>query len=95
MNYNLQIGEPRQKDDSVAKLKSMFTTASTVGNLSRVKAMKTASGLKDTYLESFMDHMASSYKKKQGKDAKQKALDDLKQTLPENVISPVWRIKGL
>jgi len=57
--------------------------------------MKTASGLKDTYLEFFMDRMALSYKKKRGKDAKQKALDDLKQTLPDNVISPVWRIKGL
>lgn len=89
-----KIGEPRQKDDSIAKLKSMFVAASSVGNQTKVKSMKTATGLKDTYLDSFMDRMSMSYKKIHGKDSKQKVLDEFKQTLPENVISPVWRIKG-
>ena len=73
----------------------MFTTAATVGNQTKVKAMKTATGLKDTYLEVFIDRMAKSYKNKRGVEQKQNALDEFKQSLPVNVLSPVWQIKGM
>ena len=68
----------------------MFAMAATIGNQTKVKAMKTASGLKDTYLDVFIDRMAKSYKNKRGVEQKQRALDEFKQTLPTNIISPVW-----
>jgi CRISPR/Cas system-associated protein endoribonuclease Cas2 len=74
----------------------MFLHASTVGNQTQIKQRKTATGIKDTFLESFLNHLAESYSKICGGNrAKQEALDRAKETLPENVTSPVWRIKGL
>lgn len=72
----------------------MFALASTVGNQSKIKALKTSSGLKDTYLETFLGRIAGSYSKKRTKQSKQTALDEFMRTLPGNVLSPVWRIKG-
>lgn len=72
----------------------MFLNATQVGNQTRVKAMKTSTGTKDTYLESFLDRMSSAFKRKHGLSEKQKALDDVIASLPGNIISPVWRIKG-
>ncbi|KAG2035286.1 hypothetical protein BDR03DRAFT_812159, partial [Suillus americanus] len=92
----VKIGEARCKDETVAELKSMFVEASTVGNQTRIKQRKTATGIKDTFLESFLDCLAQSYSKiRGGNNAKQEALDRVKETLPANVISPVWRVKGL
>ncbi|KIJ60407.1 hypothetical protein HYDPIDRAFT_177473 [Hydnomerulius pinastri MD-312] len=77
------------------KLKSMFEMGSLVGNQTKIKEKKTSSGLKDTYLDHFLDYMGMSYKKKRGNEAKQQALDECISGLPKNVYSPVWRIKGL
>jgi hypothetical protein len=74
----------------------MFVEASMVGNQTRIKQRKTATGIKDTFLESFLDCLAQSYSKiRGGNNAKQEALDRVKETLLANVISPVWRVKGL
>ncbi|KAG1773421.1 hypothetical protein EDD22DRAFT_998993 [Suillus occidentalis] len=62
----------------------------------KIKQRKTATGIKDTFLESFLNRLAESYSKiRGGNRAKQEALDRAKETLPENVTSPVWRIKGI
>jgi hypothetical protein len=92
--FSIKIGEPQQKGQSMAELKSMFTMASSIGNQTKVKEKKTSSGLKDTYLEHFLDGMAASYKKKHGGSSKQQALDEYIQGLPKNIYSPVWHIKG-
>jgi hypothetical protein len=94
--YILQIGEPRHKNETITELKSMFIDASTIGNQTKIKQRKTATGIKDTFLDSFLNRLAESYSKiRGGNSAKQYALDRVKETLPEDVISPVWRIKGL
>ncbi|KAG1784909.1 uncharacterized protein HD556DRAFT_1314704 [Suillus plorans] len=91
-----EIGEPRHKDETIAELKSMFIHASTVGNQTQIKQRKTSMGIKDTFLDSFLNRLAESYCKiRGGNKAKQEVLDRVKETLPENVISPVWRIKGI
>lgn len=90
----MKIGEPQKQEQSITELKSMFTMASSIGNQSKIKEKKTATGLKDTYLKYFLEEMAASYKKKHGGNSKQQALDEFIQGLPENVYSPVWRIKG-
>ncbi|KAL4078903.1 hypothetical protein V8B97DRAFT_2021242 [Scleroderma yunnanense] len=84
-----------KQEQSITELKSMFTMASSIGNQSKIKEKKTATGLKDTYLEYFLEEMAASYKKKHGGNSKQQALDEFIQGLPGNVYSPVWCIKGL
>lgn len=73
----------------------MFTMASFVGNQTKIRNMKTSTGLKDRYLDYFLDGMAASYKKKHGNSSKKQALDEFIQELPDNVYSPVWRIKGM
>ena len=73
----------------------MFTMASSIGNQTKIKSKKISTGLKDTYLDYFLDGMAESYKKKHGSSSKQQALDEFVQGLPENVYSPVWHIKGM
>ncbi|KAG2750187.1 hypothetical protein P692DRAFT_201906126 [Suillus brevipes Sb2] len=61
----------------------------------KVKQRKTTTGIKDTFLDSFLNRLTESHCKIRGNKAKQDALDRVKETLPENVISPVWRIKGI
>ncbi|KIN97487.1 hypothetical protein M404DRAFT_160322, partial [Pisolithus tinctorius Marx 270] len=81
-------------EQSIIELKSMFTMASTIGNQTKIKEKMTSTGLKDTYLEYFINGMAASCKRQQGSSSKQEALDVFIKGLPENVYSPVWRIKG-
>ena len=90
----IKIGEPREREHSITELKSMFTMASIVGNQTKVKDKKTSSGLKDAYLEYYLDGMAASYKNRRGGNSKQQGLDEFIQELPENIYSPVWHIKG-
>ncbi|KAI6147878.1 hypothetical protein BKA82DRAFT_4329899 [Pisolithus tinctorius] len=78
---------------SIIELKSMFTMASTIGNQTKIKEKMSSTGLKDTYLEYFINGMAASCKRQQGSSSKQEALDVFIKGLPENVYSPVWRIK--
>jgi hypothetical protein len=72
----------------------MFTSATDIGNQTRIKDLKTSTGIKDTYLDFFLDRMFTSYKKKRGITEKKKALDELVASLPECILSPVWRING-
>ncbi|THH18949.1 hypothetical protein EUX98_g8870 [Antrodiella citrinella] len=92
----VKIGPLRKKEQSVDELKSMFTLASSVGNVVNIKTRKTETGLKDKALDSFMERLHASYKKLTGGlHRKQTALDAYIATLPpiEKMMSPVWRIK--
>ncbi|KAG2029933.1 hypothetical protein BDR03DRAFT_1017714 [Suillus americanus] len=91
-----QIGEPHHKNETVAELTSMFSYALKVGNQTQIKQRKTSMGIKDTFLDLFLNCLAESHCKiRGGNKPKQEAPDRVKETLPENVISPVWQIKGL
>lgn len=68
--------------------------ASHIGTKTKVKKMRTASGIKDTYQDTFLDALFDSYKDKRGKPDKEAALAAKFGTLPPNTTSPVWRIKG-
>jgi hypothetical protein len=73
----------------------MFTEALKLGMQTKVKKMRTKSGVKDTYQMVFIDKIFQSYKNKRGTASKQAALDTLLETLPNNTTSPVWRIQGV
>lgn len=73
----------------------MFSLTEHVGNQTKVKNLKTATGVKDTYLDHFIDLINDSYKSATGPKAKQTTLSQYTSTLPDNIYSPVWRIKGM
>ncbi|KAJ7435966.1 hypothetical protein B0H11DRAFT_2256623 [Mycena galericulata] len=90
----VKIGRLRTKKETTAKLRSYFDEASTLNAKTKVKNMRTASGIKDTFQLVFLEKLFDSYKGKRGVNAKQEALDSKLRSLPKNTTSPVWRIKG-
>jgi len=86
-----QVGVLRTRGNTLSELRAIVDEAGLVGNLTKVK---TITGLKDTFLEVFLTRMHHSYKEKTGKIEKQRALADFRATLPTNILSPVWRIRG-
>jgi hypothetical protein len=91
----IQVGEAWEKLDMKQYLLSMFESTKTVRNQTRIRSLKTETGIKDNYLEFFLDCMSSSYVKIRNHIDKQEALSNFVQMLPSNVISPIWRIPGL
>ncbi|KAH8103883.1 hypothetical protein BXZ70DRAFT_888343 [Cristinia sonorae] len=94
----LNIGSLREKEDSMVKLRSLFTMAKATGNQQRIKSDKTKFGLKDTFLEHFLNRLVLAAKGKKTVATRQAALDACSATFPDNeskMFSPVWRIKGL
>ena len=92
---SFQLGKPRKKHETIAQLRSAFSTASTtVNSKTALESQRTETGIKDTYQLHFMESLFASYKKKRGKDNKMAALQAKAKTMPANTISPVWRING-
>ncbi|KAG6819617.1 hypothetical protein H0H93_010245 [Arthromyces matolae] len=91
----LTRAEPRTKKETTAHLGTILRDARIVGNQTKIKMYKTNTGVKDNFLEHFIDRMQSSYSKITGYLRKQQALDDFITNLPEDPFSPVWRIPGL
>jgi hypothetical protein len=96
ITHVIQIGTPCTKESTLQELNNIIANAGTVGNISKIRAHKTSTGIKDTFLETFLELMHQSYKSKVGGYNKQVALDNFRATLPENMgmLSPVWRIQG-
>jgi hypothetical protein len=89
-----QIGVPRTREKTLSELQAIVGEAGSVGNLTKIRNHKTLTGLKDTFLEVFLGRMHLSYKDKNNRSEKQHTLDDFRATLPANILSPVWRIRG-
>lgn len=73
----------------------MFEEAQTLDTKTSVKTMRTESGIKDTHQLFFLEKLFSSYKGLRGRDKKQAALQKAINSLPQNITSPVLRIKGV
>ena len=93
----VQIGSPRTRDGTLHELHTIITDAGSVGNITKIRAHKTSTGIKDTFLETFLGLMHHSYKNKVSRHDKQIALDNFRATLPasSSMLSPVWRIQGI
>jgi hypothetical protein len=89
-------GSPRTRDNTLQELHSIIAEAGSIGNVSKIRAHKTSTGIKDRFLEPFLKLMHQSYKSKGSRHDKQIALDNFRATLPANadMLSPVWRIRG-
>lgn len=64
------------------------------GMLTKVRALKTDTGIKDKFLDHFLESMAKSYRGIRGRLPQANALNEFCATLPDNITSPVWRING-
>ena len=82
------------KSETRETLDSYFTEAKTIGAKTRLKMMRTETGIKDTVQEFFLEKLFASYKHKQGPMAKQDALNAAVANLPLDITSPVWRLQG-
>ncbi|KAF7325590.1 hypothetical protein MKEN_00408600 [Mycena kentingensis (nom. inval.)] len=92
----MKPGIPRNRAETCDKLRSQFVTASVIGKQTAYKDLKTASGLKDTFMEAFVERLfAAGSKKGRTNVQKQSDMNRLKATFPDDVLSPVWRIKDL
>ncbi len=93
----VRIGSPRTRDGTLQELRTIIAYAGSIGNASKIKAHKTSTGIKDTFLDTFLELMHQSYKNKVSRHDKQIALDNFRATLPANtdMLSPVWRIRGI
>ncbi|KAJ3912202.1 hypothetical protein F5877DRAFT_93625 [Lentinula edodes] len=78
-------GKPRTKDETIAALKSQFVHAESVGTAKKLEEMRTASGIKDTYQMFFINRLLKR---------RQNQSNEL-HLVSENLMSPVWRIRGL
>ncbi|KDQ25284.1 hypothetical protein PLEOSDRAFT_1027446, partial [Pleurotus ostreatus PC15] len=87
----------RTKEQSVRHLHGMFHDASAFGGKTRYGAAKTATGLKDMFLEHFTERIFNFAGDLRGtKAVKDQAVALMvSANIPDNPFSPVWRIKGL
>ncbi|KAJ7260975.1 hypothetical protein C8J57DRAFT_1232533 [Mycena rebaudengoi] len=85
----------RSRQETIQELRSQFTEASVVGGKESFRRRKTESGIKDNFQAVFLERIfAVSTKKKRSKVQKQADVSAVLQTLPTDITSPVWRIKG-
>ena len=93
----VQIGSPHMKDKTLQVLHTIVTDVGTVSNVSKIWAHKTSTGIKDTFLETFLEWMHLSYKNKSNRYKKQVALDHFRSTLlaHTSMFSPMWQIWGI
>lgn len=73
----------------------MFNTASQVGGMTQAGKLQTEFGLKDTFQNFFVQKIFTLGRELRGSsEQKQEAVDRLIDTFPNNINSPVWRIRG-
>ncbi|KZP26247.1 hypothetical protein FIBSPDRAFT_732946, partial [Athelia psychrophila] len=92
----LRIHTKRERDKTVDDLKTIFTTASQVGGQTRSKKLKTSFGIKDAHQDHFTNMIFKFASGLRGNvQSKQAKIDELLTKLPDNITSPIWRIKDL
>lgn len=96
LTFSLQTSLLRTKEQSVRHLHGMFHDASAFGGKTRYGAAKTATGLKDMFLEHFTERIFNFAGDLRGtKAVKDQAVALMvSANIPDNPFSPVWRIKG-
>ncbi|KAJ6574068.1 hypothetical protein B0H19DRAFT_1208170 [Mycena capillaripes] len=92
LTFFFQIGPLRTKEETTKQLKTYFDEASTLNTKTKVKSMRTASGIKDTFQMVFLENLFNSYKNTRGKTARQAALDAQRRKLPKNITSPILHV---
>ncbi|KAJ3989861.1 hypothetical protein F5890DRAFT_1561385 [Lentinula detonsa] len=77
----------RTKEDTIQKLKTIFTHSRLIGEKTKAKKLKTAFGIKDTYQDYFTDLIFTVQKKLQGShQQKQDEINKVLDKLPSNIL---------
>ncbi|KZS93974.1 hypothetical protein SISNIDRAFT_387475, partial [Sistotremastrum niveocremeum HHB9708] len=90
----IQGGQERSPIESVRVLVDLFNQAKEAGTMTARAQLRTSSGVKDTFLNYFIDKLDQARKGKSGPQG-QAAVDRLLRDLPQMLFSSVWRIPGL
>ncbi|KAF9521533.1 hypothetical protein CPB83DRAFT_865442 [Crepidotus variabilis] len=90
----MTIGTERSPSETCDHLKEMLSNASLLQAHSTNQKLRTETGLKDTFLQFFLDRIEISRKNLTGPRAEQ-ATHSVLEKLPSNVLSPIWRIHDL
>ncbi|KAI6039086.1 hypothetical protein EDC04DRAFT_3012242 [Pisolithus marmoratus] len=92
----LGVNAPRTRQDTMDKLRSMFDEVTNGKGKTRYTKMKTDTGIKDTYMDVFVERILKHVKGiRAGTDRYLEAVSAITQGHPvEEFMSPVWRIKG-
>ncbi|EIW86698.1 hypothetical protein CONPUDRAFT_69138 [Coniophora puteana RWD-64-598 SS2] len=78
---------PRHRDESIRALRSMFSDVVSTSHKTNYRNRKTATGLKDTFMEHFVNHLFARPTSRTTSDA-------VDNTMPvETYMSPIWRIR--
>ncbi|KAJ6631547.1 hypothetical protein B0H10DRAFT_1772594, partial [Mycena sp. CBHHK59/15] len=94
MSASTPTARPRFRLESCQELQAQFKTAIVVGGKAGFKRHKTQSGIKDTFQGVFLDRIFDiSTKRGRTKLQKQADITALHRTFPQDITSPVWRIK--
>ncbi|THU99664.1 hypothetical protein K435DRAFT_818510 [Dendrothele bispora CBS 962.96] len=93
----IKTGRLRHKLETQDYLSSYMTHAKKLYTKTKIKKMRTETGLKDTFQDFFIDRLFRASEGKVSANNKQKALEEVVTTIPPDPknTSPVWRIKGL
>ncbi|KAJ4477736.1 hypothetical protein C8J55DRAFT_430734, partial [Lentinula edodes] len=95
------ISETRHPKKTIETLRNIFITSQKYNGKTQAKKIVTQTGVKDTFLESFNQHIVAFTSKlptNSSADQKQKLVDNfVAENIPSepNIFSPIWRIKGL
>ncbi|KAI6018600.1 hypothetical protein BKA83DRAFT_4464938 [Pisolithus microcarpus] len=93
----LGANTPRTRQDTITKLRSMFYEVTSGKGKTRYTKMKTDTGIKDTYMDVFVERILKRVKGiRAGTERFTDAVSAITQGRPvDQFMSPVWRIKGL
>ncbi|KAI0071046.1 hypothetical protein K474DRAFT_1687227 [Panus rudis PR-1116 ss-1] len=96
----MTTGRPRVRDETLRILQHQFESATKMGGQSDIQHNRTQTGIKDTYLNHFIDRLCHIASTRRGRTwAQRKAeLAAAVANLPADktaLFSPVWRIKDL
>ncbi|KAI5990253.1 hypothetical protein EDD15DRAFT_2453804 [Pisolithus albus] len=93
----LGANTPRTRQDTITKLRSMFHKVTSGKGKMRYTKMKTDTGIKDTYMDVFIERILKRVKGiRAGTEKYTDAVSAITQGHPvDHFMSPVWRIKGL
>ncbi|KAJ3727642.1 hypothetical protein C8R42DRAFT_755301 [Lentinula raphanica] len=87
----------RTKSETITQLQSIFTKTSMIYGKTEARKLITASGTKDTFLEHFREKVLTfiaKLPKGLSREEKQIKVDHyVRDAMPANIYSPVWRIK--
>ncbi|KIJ46219.1 hypothetical protein M422DRAFT_250259 [Sphaerobolus stellatus SS14] len=91
----MEKSRARTAVESQTHLQTIFKKGAEVYGKTKSENTATKTGMKDTYMLHFLEKIWAASKPARGSSSKVNAIATVLKTLPHNIFSPVWRMKGL